>query len=241
MTAPIIFEAHVSYVLDLLFSVDSQTLVSAGMDNFIKFWSVPDGRHRLTLKGHTHSVNSIALSPDGNMLASGSTDATVKLWSFPQGELQHTLQDRKKVVAAVRFSPNGEWVAAGSYGGRVALWSVDGRPVTAFWASRKNLSSIAFSPDSRLLATAGLGGEVQVWAVPSGEKVATLTGHSIAAGSLKFLRGGKVLASMGYNQELKFWDTALWAETRTVTMNGDTVRGVVFSPDEQRVAVVMEG
>lgn len=34
-----VFEAHTSYVLDLLFSRDSQTLVSAGMDNLVKPWT----------------------------------------------------------------------------------------------------------------------------------------------------------------------------------------------------------
>ena len=41
MNEPTIFEAHSSYVLELLFTRDSQTLVSAGMDNVVKLWSVP--------------------------------------------------------------------------------------------------------------------------------------------------------------------------------------------------------
>jgi WD40 repeat protein len=37
-----VFEAHSSYVLGLLFTRNSRTLVSAGMDNIVKLWSVPD-------------------------------------------------------------------------------------------------------------------------------------------------------------------------------------------------------
>jgi len=44
MNEPTIFEAHSSYVLELLFTHDSQTLVSAGMDNAVKLWSVPELR-----------------------------------------------------------------------------------------------------------------------------------------------------------------------------------------------------
>ena len=41
MNEPTIFEAHSSYVLELLFTRNSQTLVSAGMDNVVKLWPVP--------------------------------------------------------------------------------------------------------------------------------------------------------------------------------------------------------
>ena len=98
MNEPTIFEAHSSYVLELLFTRDSQTLVSAGMDNVVKLWSVPDWELVRTFEGHANSVNSIALSPDEKTLATGSTDTTARLWSFPHGQVLHTLQDRKKVV-----------------------------------------------------------------------------------------------------------------------------------------------
>ncbi|HEY46483.1 MAG TPA: hypothetical protein G4O14_06845, partial [Anaerolineae bacterium] len=33
--------AHENHVMDVLFTSDSKTLLSAGMDNTIKLWSVP--------------------------------------------------------------------------------------------------------------------------------------------------------------------------------------------------------
>ena len=41
MNEATIFEAHSSYVLELLFTRNSRTLVSACMDNVVKLWSVP--------------------------------------------------------------------------------------------------------------------------------------------------------------------------------------------------------
>ena len=41
MTEPAVFQAHSSYVIDVVFA-DSGTLISAGMDGLVKLWSAPD-------------------------------------------------------------------------------------------------------------------------------------------------------------------------------------------------------
>jgi WD40 repeat protein len=236
-----VFEAHGSYVLDLLFSPDDQILVSAGMDNVVKLWSLPDWKLVRAFKGHANSVNSMSLSPDGKSLVTGSTDQTVKLWSFPDGLALHTLQDRKKTVSAVAFSPDGQSIAAGSYGGRAVVWTLAGEEVVGIKANRGNLGSVAFSPDGRILATSGLGNEIGLWSLPGGEPVGILSGHETAVGSLSFIQGGRYLVSLGYEQVVKFWDTETWREARTVHSDVTGVRRMVFAPDEQIAALSMEG
>ncbi len=234
------FEAHTSYVLDLLFTADSQMLISAGMDNVAKIWSVPDWTLMRVLEGHDKSVNSMSLSPDGRVLATGSTDATVRLWSLPEGELLRTLRDRKKTVACVRISADGEYVAAGSYGGRAALWTLSGDEVVGIKASSKNLSSVAFSPDGRTLATAGFGDDVQLWSLPSGQHLRTLAGHRTAVGALTFIKNGRFLVSMGYEQAIKFRNAETWREDRTVSSDLAGARGFVLSPNEETAALSLK-
>ena len=82
MKDPTIFEAHTSYVLALLFTSDSRTLVSAGMDSMVKLWLGPEWPLVKTLEGHAHSVNSLAFSPDGRWLAGGAADRKVRVWGF---------------------------------------------------------------------------------------------------------------------------------------------------------------
>jgi WD40 repeat protein len=242
VTEPVlIFEAHDNYVFQLHFTRDSQTLISCGMDNLVKLWSVPGWEHIRTFEGHENSVNAFDLSPDETFLVSGSTDNTVRLWSFPDGELLHTMMDRKKPVSAVQFSADGRLIAAASYSGRAVIWSLDGEQVVAIQASKKNLASVAFSPDSSLLATSGLGNEIWIWSLPEGEPVEALRGHDIAVGSLRFIDAGETLVSFGYEQTIKEWDTSIWQPVKTVRPKIPSARAVVLSHDEQKAAVSLEG
>jgi WD40 repeat protein len=241
MQDPTIYEAHASYVLGLLFTADSSTLVSAGMDNVVKLWTVPDWKLIRAFEAHDHSVNAIALSPDERVLATASSDRTTILWSFPDGQLLHRLQDRKKVVSAVTISDDGRWLCVGSYGGRVALWTLQGEQVAAFKASQGNLSSVSVAPGGELLATSGLGSEIHLWSLPAGDRVATLLGHETAVGSLRFIRGGRQLVSLGYEGTVRFWGTESWRATRVHPVAPAGSRGLVISPDEKRAALSLDG
>jgi WD40 repeat protein len=73
------FLAHDSYVLNLLFTRDGETLVSSGMDNVAKLWSAADWTATATYRGHRNSAKSISLAPDEQILVTGSSDQMVKL------------------------------------------------------------------------------------------------------------------------------------------------------------------
>jgi len=241
MTTPAVIEAHRGHVLALRFTRDGRTLVSAGMDNVVRLWSVPAWEPLRTFEGHTRSVNDVALSPDERTLVTASSDQTVRLWAFPEGRLLQMFQDRKRVVAAVRFSPDGKWVAAGSYGGRVAVWTVSGQVTFGVKTGARNVTSVAFSPDGGTLASSGLADDVVLWSLPVGESGGTLSGHRTAAWGLTFIAGGRVLASLGYERTLRLWNTETWQVLRVLELDEPGARGLAFSPDEGTVALAMEG
>ena len=245
MAEPTLFQAHDSYVIDVLFTPDGKTLISGGMDSLIKLWSVPDWSPISTWEGHEKSVNSLALSPDGDTLATSSTDATVRLWSVSRGELLHTLTDRKKTAARVCWSRDGAWVGAGWYGGRATVWTAEGELVAGIKAGKKNLIGVAFADGNQasVVATAGLGDDITVWALPSGESLATLSGHQTAVMALTSIREGRTLVSVGYEGTIKFWDTDDWQVKESYELTGSGAQGtrsVTFSPDEKTVALSLE-
>lgn len=241
MNEPITFEAHDSYVLRLLFSGDSQILISSGMDKRTRLWSASTWEMKDTLLGHANSVNSFALTPDEKVLVTGSSDNSVKLWSFPDGQDLMTLVDRKKTVAGVDISADGNWVAAASYGGRAMVWNMNGEPVVGIKASKKNLTSAVFSPDGQILATSGLGDDIQLWSLPQGTLIRRLLGHQIAAWSLTFFQDGSQLVSLGYEQAIKIWDIASGDVVRTIDLAHEKVRGFTFTHDQKMFALLLEG
>jgi WD40 repeat protein len=241
--------AHSSYALDLLFTPDSGTLISAGMDNVIKLWSVPDWKLTHVFEGHANSVNSLALSPDGQTLASGSTDASVKLWFLPESRVLADLRDRKKTVACVRYSPDGERLTAGWYGGRAVVWTASGEEVVGIKAGQENLSAVTFVQTGetagqaarKTLATAGLGGDIALWALPDGKQLFKLSGHQTAVVSMASIDGGRTLVSLGYEGTIRFWDVSSGQVVRTHAVEGPRARGLALSPDERTVAIGQEG
>ncbi|MEM7331006.1 MAG: hypothetical protein AAF490_02865 [Chloroflexota bacterium] len=234
------FVAHDSYVLDLIFTKDSQTLISAGMDNQVNIWDVPTWERKKQLSHHSKSVNCLALSSDETRLASGSSDNQVVLWSFPDGELLNTFQDRKQVVSNVAFSHNGQAIGQVSYSGRFMVWDLEGHPIIGAKAQPKNLGSIAFHPKGHLLAVSGIGGHIYIYAFPTGELLKTLAGHHIAVGSLQFIENGRYLLSLGFEHSIKLWDATTWRETRSILTPLGT-KSVTFNKNETTVVLLREG
>ena len=75
----------------------------------IELWSLSEGIHLHTLKGHSNPVMSVAISPDGSLLVSGGADKTIKLWGLPDGEYVMDLIDISASTTnfeGIQYSPD---------------------------------------------------------------------------------------------------------------------------------------
>lgn len=64
----------------VVFSGDSNWIVSGGDDNAITIRSVADGSTVALLRGHQGAIVDLAFTPDGRTLVSSSDDKTLRLW-----------------------------------------------------------------------------------------------------------------------------------------------------------------
>ena len=175
-----IISGHKSFIRNVAFSPDGETLASGSFDNTIRLWNTKTGKQIKTIKDKTikdktfeeilYSFSSVAFSPDGETLASGSHYSnTVRLWDVKTGLAILTLtipEQKQGAVNSVVFSPDGEILASGHSDNTVYLWSVEtGELVRTLEGHGNDVRSLAFSPDGRTLASSSDDGTVLLWKI----------------------------------------------------------------------------
>ena len=178
--------AHQILLDSLSFFPDGKTLVSAGRDSLMKFWTIPDGALFRTVS--TDDVpNQIAVSPDGNQIAIAMDNGHLELWSANFGT-RRTLAGHTAAVTGVAFTPDGSQLISVSQDRTTRLWSVAGATLQATFADTSDLmTQVAVPPPARragkliprrqYLVTAGAQLYLRLF---SGEVVKSVAGRAFA-------------------------------------------------------------
>jgi WD40 repeat protein len=228
-----IMRGHTGAVNDVAFAQQGRTIVSAGHDGEIMFWSAATHR-RVGRPIATTSDSGLAISPDGRTLAAANHDGDLTMWDVASRRALGTLRGSRG-AGDVAFSPDGRTIA-GSLPDRVSrtfkvlaqarirLWDtrtrdVVGRPITA------PPGPLAFSPDGRSVAyiaqgAASIGGPtffssaVHVRRVGSGRAVRPAFTRDVDLSSIAFARDGRTLVIGG--AETWLWDLRTGQRRRVV-------------------------
>jgi WD40 repeat protein len=100
-------------------------VVSASLDNTLKVWDLHTGAERLTLSGHSKSVQAVAITPDGKQVVSASWDNILKIWDLESGtEIASFSGDGALFCCAV--APDGVTIVGGEKSGRVHFLRLEG-------------------------------------------------------------------------------------------------------------------
>lgn len=196
---------HDDRVLGLAISPLGDRAASAGWDETIRLWKLPDGAPDGQLSGHDASVFSVAFSRDGKLLASGSWDRTVRVWDVEQRRTVRVLHGHSREVSAVAFGRDDETLASASWDGTVRLWHLSGRS-----QSNRELGhatavyDVNFSPDGRALATGAADGVLRIWSSRSGRLRRELAGHQGPIYGVRYTPDGRLISS-GADGTVRLW------------------------------------
>lgn len=93
----------------------------------IQVWDLPDGKLRLTARGHNNGIESLIFSPDGQLLASSSHDG-VRLWDTVSWTVEGIINSRFYRLA---FSSDGRFLVSAAIEDRGRLWGIHSDSLTA--------------------------------------------------------------------------------------------------------------
>jgi WD40 repeat protein len=230
-------------VFALRFLAD-HSIVSAGKDGAIRFWS--SATHALLGEtvAHTGWVYGVAHTPDEQTFASVSEDGTAKLWTreghvlIPRVTLARSLQTQLRRPGgrhSVAISHDGARVITASHDHDAQMWDVaTGEPIGEPLRHDDLVLYVAFHPtDHTRAVTAGWDGTIRLW--PSGRIVADHLGpvYQIALDT-----AGTRVATAGWDFAVRLFELPsgrpLGAQKRD---EPPVPSGMSFSPDSASLAV----
>ncbi|MBT2417782.1 TIR domain-containing protein [Streptomyces sp. ISL-22] len=145
------------------FSPDGTRVVASMGDHTVRVWDAADGRHLLTLSGHTQIVRWAHYSPDGLRLVTASDDGTARVWDAVDGRELVVLDGRGHRPSSALFSPDGTRIVTASTDGSARVWdAAAGAQVARLWHGAP-LIWAEFTPDGTHIVTSGGDGAAVIW------------------------------------------------------------------------------
>ena len=238
MTDPIEILAGTSHMNDVLFTADSSTLISAGMDNLIKLWDVPTWEQVGEIAGHENSVNMLSLSPSEDLLVTGSSDKTVRIWDFPSRRQREILNVKAN---GAHLSPNGKWLATTA---ETRFKMFDFETLEVAWemkTQKREIHALKFSPLRNTVTVAGMNSsEVRFFDPATGEAQGAIDAHDPFVISFDYTPDEVHLATTGYDGSLKIWDVKKRTLLHSHELNAKGMMTVSIAPGNDTVAISLD-
>ena len=228
------FEGHTDTVQSLIFTPDSDAILSASWDGTVRQWSLTGGESegRIIFEGHTGRVLSIDLSVDGKRALTASTDDSIILWDVETGEELQRFEGHNGNVNQAVFNPEETMIASASFDGTVRLWDVaSGEEMLRFEGHTAEVTGVAFSPDGKQLLSTSRDATVRLWDVASRERIYQFIGHNQATFGPSFSPDGRTALTGSADQTVRLWDTRTGEQIRQFDSHANGVLATAFSPD----------
>lgn len=234
---PHVLQAHQGPITALAWGAGS-VLASAGADQKVILWSMPDGKplHTFATNG---IVRALALAPDGKTLAAAGDDAAIQLWDVASGKPTTKLTGHADWVLALAFSPDSKLLASGGQDTLMRIWdAASGKSLREIATKPMNVvDSLVFSPDGKQLAAGGSDAVIYLVNPADGKPIRSLPGHNSSITGLAFHPGG-VLASASKDRTVRLWNTSNGQALKVLEGHGAWVLGVAFLGTGTRLASV---
>ena len=218
-------------------SGDGDSFAINDYDNSIRLLDVSTGDIKITLTGHTDTINAIAISLDGATVAGasgplfGDGEHSIFIWDAVTGEHRHTLDGHTGAIDVLAFSPDGEMLASGSQDSTVRLWhTAAGLQAFSFELHTDAITSLAFSVDGQTLASGSMDGTVRLWNIATADIERTLSVDAIWPESVAFGYDEGTFAAGTYENTVELWDAMTGDRRAVLGGHRGSVNALAFNP-----------
>ncbi len=199
------------------FSRDGFTVVTAGEDKYLQFWSGINGKALEGIEIPDGGADLVSYLSEGDLLVSKGDLAITwdvsRKWKFDKAlggdEAASPVVNR---VTSLDFSSDGKHLASGggdpSRSGEILVWNIsDGKLLHNMPSVHSDtVTAIEFSRDNKRIASGGADKFARVTELASGKIVHSFEGHTHHVMGVSLHANGRVLASVGADKEIKVWN-----------------------------------
>jgi WD40 repeat protein len=219
---------HNHYIVNVLFSLNNQFIVTGSSDNTLKIWSREGELLKDLVRQQEAELQSIDLDQNNQRLAAGYADGTVEILTF-ENELTSSFISHTQPLRYLQFHPKNQMIVTAHVDGKIKLWQDDGSLIREFFSNEKSVNCAIFSPDGKLIVTAHNDHLIRIWNL-EGELLKVLTGHTAEVTAISYSKDGNFLVTGGNDDTVRLWSID-GKFNQIIGYHNSTVYGVDFSPD----------
>lgn len=225
-------EHHTDDVHRIAWNPMTNTLVSAGEDEWLIYWDIENEAPQLVLAEHAQRIRALAWCADGRKVASGDDAHVIKLWDSSGQLLQEFIADG--IVRGVDWNSDCSQIVVGTERGTVTIFDLDTQESLFVLTDHQTwVRDVAWSPDDLTIATVDKNDTLIIWDSQSGQQVKKLAGYAEADVEWS-LDGTHVAATDTSRGIVIIWDTVSNVPQQTISNAHDKqITDVSWHPNGQ--------
>jgi len=233
---------HRDSIHAVVFSPDSQTLISGSDDRNIHIWDVNTAQKKYTWF-MPYEIYSVAISPNSEVVATGSVNGRITLWNFHTQQMNRTLLDlnipekNMGIITSLVFSSQGQMLISGSSDKTVRIWNFKtGESKRILNGHTDSVWSVAICSQGQFVASGSADKTIRIWNLKNYQKPLILTGHSNWVTSVLFTLDDQILISASADHTIKVWNWKTEQLIHTLTGHSAAIFSLALSPNGKILA-----
>ena len=213
----------------LAFSPDGHTILSAGTDEYVKFWNLENGR----MDHWFPSKNAeAAFLPDGRVVTFGENTAHGRLAEIVDVTTGKSLRTLTNDVTGLAISPNGRWLVTIANQRNVTVWNASNLiEIARFRTPDPVRGRLAISPDGQRVAAVISDRELlRIYEVANAGRPTDAGALGSQVLALAFSPDGRRLALGMRNSTVRLHDAGTGEALRRFTGHQSEVFAVAWTP-----------